>query len=307
MTVESGFVLVDKPEGWTSHDVVAKARRLFGIKKIGHAGTLDPMATGLLILGIGKATRLLRFLTDLPKAYEAEVKFGVATDTLDADGKVLERRPMNIDAEDLAGLLPWFCGSITQTPPMASAVKVGGKRLYELARKGREVERPARQVQVYDLQLMDFEPGAYPIACLLVTCGRGTYVRVLADDIARALGGRAHLIYLRREANGRMSADDAYDIDALEYIKDHDKRRGSENLFSVIVPPGEGLRHLSRVEVDEEQAAMVRAGRRIPLPEERAGKIRGGEGAYVRVMTDDRLWAVYRLEGGDLAPEVVLG
>ena len=165
MTVESGFVLVDKPEGWTSHDVVAKARRLFGTKKIGHAGTLDPMATGLLVLGIGKATRLLRFLTDLPKQYEAEVEFGVATDTLDADGKVLERRPMNIDAEDVEGLLPWFCGSITQTPPMASAVKVGGKRLYELARKGREVERPAMSME----RRASASPGSRPDEAV-VTC-----------------------------------------------------------------------------------------------------------------------------------------
>lgn len=307
MTVESGFVLVDKPPGQTSHDVVAEARRLFGTKKIGHAGTLDPMATGLLILGIGKATRLLRFLTDLPKIYEAEVMFGVATDTLDADGKVLERLHMNMSEEELEGLLPWFCGSITQTPPMVSAVKVGGRRLHELAREGREVERPARQVKVYELRLLHFDPGRYPTACIMVKCGRGTYVRVLVDDIARSMGGRAHLIDLRRLANGDMSVDEAYEIEMLEFMKDSDARRGSEALSSVIVPPGKGLRHLSRVTVDEEEAAMVRAGRRIPLPEELAGKIKGGEGAYVRVMTDDRLWAVYRLEGGDLAPEVVLG
>ncbi len=302
----SGFVLVDKPQGLTSHDVVDEARRLFGVRKIGHAGTLDPMATGLLILGVGKAARLLRFLTDLPKEYEAEVEFGVATDTLDADGKVLERRPMEISAEDLEERLPWFCGTITQTPPMVSAVKVGGKRLHELARKGQEVERPARRVQVHSLQLVHFEPGPYPTAYILVTCGRGAYVRVLIDDIARSLGGRAHLTSLRRSANGHMSADEAWTISRLKALHERELDPIWGSLDEVIVPPGEGLRHLSRVEVDGEQAAAVRNGRRIPLPAGRAGKIRGGEGAYVRVMTDERLWAVYRLEGEELAPEVVL-
>ena len=301
-----GFVPVDKPKGWTSHDVVDEARRLFGVRKIGHAGTLDPMATGLLILGVGKAARLLRFLTDLPKEYEAVAEFGVATDTLDADGKVLERRPMEISAEELEERFPWFCGTITQTPPMVSAVKVGGKRLHELARKGQEVERPARRVQVHSLQLVDFEPGPYPTAGILVTCGRGAYVRVLIDDIARSLGGRAHLTSLRRSANGYMRAQDAPSIDFLKRLRNGELRPVWGGIEDVIVPPGEGLRHMSRVEVDEEQAAAVRNGRRIPLPAERAGKIRGGAGACVRVMTGGRLWAVYRVEGEELAPEVVL-
>lgn len=302
-----GFLLVDKPQGWTSHDVVDEARRLFGIRKIGHAGTLDPMATGLLILGLGKAARLLRFLTDLPKEYEAVVQFGVATDTLDADGKVLERRPMQMSAEDLEERLRWFCGTITQTPPMVSAVKVGGKRLHELARRGKEVERPARKVQVHSLHLVGFEPGPYPTADILVTCGRGTYVRVLVDDIARGLGGRAHLTSLRRSANGHMRSEEAWGIGFLKKLHEGVLDPVWGSLREVIVPPEEGLRHLSRVEVDGGQAAAVGNGRRIPLPAaERAGKIRGGEGAHVRVMAGGRLLAVYRVEGEELAPEVVL-
>ena len=301
-----GFVPVNKPKGWTSHDVVDEARRLFGVRKIGHAGTLDPMATGLLILGVGKAARLLRFLTDLPKEYEAVAEFGVATDTLDADGKVLERRPMEISAEELEERFPWFCGTITQTPPMVSAVKVGGKRLHELARKGQEVERPARRVQVHSLQLVDFEPGPYPTAGILVTCGRGAYVRVLIDDIARSLGGRAHLTSLRRSANGYMRAQDAHSIGFLKRLSNGELDPVWGGIEDVIVPPGVGLRHMSRVEVDEEQAAAVRNGRRIPLPAERAGKIRGGGEACVRVMTGEHLWAVYRVEGEELVPEVVL-
>ena len=302
-----GFLLVDKPQGWTSHDVVDEARRLFGVRKIGHAGTLDPMATGLLVLGLGKAARLLRFLTDLPKEYEAVVQFGVATDTLDADGKVLERRPMQMSAEDLEERLPWFCGTITQTPPMVSAVKVGGKRLHELARKGKEVERPARRVQIHSLQLVGFEPGPFPTADILVTCGRGTYVRVLVDDIARGLGGRAHLTSLRRSANGYMRTDrGAWKIGHLQALHDGGLEPVWGSIEDVIVPPEEGLGHLSRVEVDGDAAAAVGNGRRIPLPAERAGKIRGGEGAHVRVMAGDRLLAVYRVEGEELAPEVVL-
>ena len=296
MTAESGFVLVDKPAGWTSHDVVDKARSIFGVKKIGHAGTLDPMATGLLVLGIGRATRLLRFVTDLPKEYEAVVRFGVATDTLDADGKVLERRPMEIEEENVTGLLPWFTGTILQTPPMVSAVKIGGKRLHDLARKGQEVERPPRSVHVYGLRLMGFEPGPFPTAYILVECGRGVYVRVLADDIARALGGRAHLTSLRRSASGHMRIDDAWSIEALARLG------GRGELPLVMLPPGEVLRHLTRVNVDDERAAMVRNGRRIPAP---ARVVRKAD-ALVRVMTDDRLWAVYRVEGDELAPEVVL-
>ncbi|MEE8497413.1 MAG: tRNA pseudouridine(55) synthase TruB, partial [Acidimicrobiia bacterium] len=188
-----GFLLVDKEGGWTSHDVVAKCRGILGERKIGHAGTLDPMATGLLVLGVGRATRLLRYVQGAAKRYEARVAFGIATDTLDADGAILEREPMDFTPEELSAVAARFVGSISQVPPMVSAVKVGGERLYELARQGIDVEREARTVQIHEIEVVDVSPGPYPEAEIVVRCGSGTYIRTLADDLAQALGGRAHL------------------------------------------------------------------------------------------------------------------
>ncbi len=182
---------MDKPGGWTSHDVVAKVRNLIGIRKIGHAGTLDPMATGLLVLGIGRATRLLRFVQVAPKVYEGRACLGVATDTLDADGATLTREPMPVDVDDVRQVMERFVGQAMQVPPMVSARKVSGKRLYELAREGIEVEREARPVTIHELDLVDFAPSDYPELWFRVKCSTGTYVRTLVDDIARALGGRA--------------------------------------------------------------------------------------------------------------------
>ena len=187
------FVLVDKAGEWTSHDVVGKCRRILGLKKVGHAGTLDPMATGLLVVGIGRATRLLRFVQGQPKEYVATAQFGIATDTLDADGAILDRTPMDVTESDVNGVLNRFTGDIMQIPPMVSALKIEGRRLYELARKGEEVERPPRPVTVYRIDVEEFVPGPYPEVRLRVVCGTGTYVRTLADDIAKALGGQAHL------------------------------------------------------------------------------------------------------------------
>src|SRR3954449_11030285 len=189
MLMFDGLVVVDKPAGFTSHDVVAKLRKVFGQRKVGHAGTLDPDATGVLLVGLGRATRLLRYLSESGKAYEGRIVFGIATSTLDAAGEVLDQRPMPITRDDVEHALPRFVGDIEQLPPMVSAVKVGGRRLHELARAGQEVERAPRPVTVYGLQLeAGSEPGAFSIE---VTCSAGTYIRVLAADIGHALGGGA--------------------------------------------------------------------------------------------------------------------
>ena len=215
-----GFLLVDKPGGITSHDVVARARRLLGQKKIGHAGTLDPMATGLLVLGIGRATRLIRFVQAGEKAYVARALFGVATDSLDADGAVLHREPMPVSLADVEEAAERFVGDILQVPPMVSALKVGGRRLYELAREGEEIEREARQVTIHEIRILDFAPSDYPEVSFLVRCGTGTYVRTLADDIAAALGGRAHLTALRRTVIGSLDVSDAWSLEGLESAAD---------------------------------------------------------------------------------------
>ena len=292
-----GFLLVDKPGGWTSHDVVGKVRRLAGIKKVGHAGTLDPMATGLLVVALGHATRLLRFVQGLPKEYLATAQFGVATDSLDADGSVLTREPMDCTEREVAQVLDRFRGPIMQTPPMVSARKVGGKRLYELAREGKIVEREAREVTIYELELVDFAPGPYPEVELRVVCSTGTYVRTLADDIAAALGGRAHLTALRRVRNGALHVDHAHSMDDIEAAA-NDAEFGSK-----LLTPADALADLDVIDVAQEDVESIKNGRRLPvavLGEE----VRGGPFA-VRA-PDGSLLAVSSVTGGVLVPEVVV-
>jgi tRNA pseudouridine55 synthase len=298
VSATAGFLLVDKPAGWTSHDVVAKVRRLFGIKKVGHAGTLDPMATGLVVVGLGRATRLLRFVQVAPKEYLAKAIMGVATDSLDADGAILERAEMDVTRRDVAAVMERFVGTISQVPPMVSARKVGGRKLYELARQGIEIEREAREVDIYDLEIIDFAPSPYPELTFRTVCSTGTYVRTLADDIAGALGGRAHLSELRRIRNGSLHVDDAARIDDLESAVADGAGR------EVMLSPRDGLPDLAEIVVSDELAAGIANGLAFPLaalsndrPESGPLRIVGNEG---------RLLAVYRVEQGKALPEVVL-
>lgn len=293
-----GFLAVDKVSGWTSHDVVAKVRGLLGERRVGHGGTLDPAATGLLMLGVGRATRLLRFVQALPKEYLARVVFGVATDSLDAQGAILSREPLPISEEDLEAVLGRFVGLIMQAPPMVSAVRVDGRRLYELAREGRTVDREERPVRVDELEVLDFAPGDYPEATIRVVCGKGTYIRVLADDLARALGGHAHLSSLRRVRLGSFSADaEARMIEELEELS----RRG--RIEEALLNPAEGLRDLPAVSVGPEREKGVRNGM-VFAP----GVLGEPEGDAPFRVLDSRggLAAVYRKKGKGVAPAVVL-
>jgi tRNA pseudouridine55 synthase len=212
-----GVAVVDKEAGWTSHDVVAKARGILGTRKIGHAGTLDPDATGVLLLGVGRATRLLRYIGDLPKRYTAEVVLGVATSTLDASGEVTGEWDMSgTTVEQAAAAAAALTGDILQVPPMVSAVKVGGRRLHELARQGIEVERDARPVTVHRF---DVAAGSGPGTLRIeVDCSSGTYVRTLAADLGTALGGGAHLRDLRRTAIGSFTEAEARPLDQVEVL-----------------------------------------------------------------------------------------
>ena len=286
-----GFLVVDKPGGMTSHDVVAAVRRATGIRKVGHAGTLDPMATGVVVVAIGRVTRLIRYLQDLAKEYLATGMFGVATDSLDADGAVLAREPMEIDQADVEAVLPRFRGTIRQVPPMVSALKVGGERLYEIARRGETVEREARTVDIYELDLTDLVPGPYPEASFRVVCGKGTYIRSLVDDIAGSLGGRAHLTDLRRTRTGTLGLDRAVRVDDLEDFADH------------LLDPAEALADLDAITVDEATADAIAHGVRFAvgpmaaIAPDRATAVLGPDG---------RLLAVYRREGAASRPEVVL-
>jgi tRNA pseudouridine55 synthase len=293
VSVRDGLVVVDKPAGWTSHDVVGKLRKVYGQRRVGHAGTLDPDATGVLLVGLGRVTRLLRYLQEAGKAYDARVVFGVATDTLDASGAVLERAEMPITRAQLDTAARAFVGDIEQVPPMVSALKVGGRRLYELARRGEEVERAARSVRIDALVVTDFQPGAYPEARLRVECSSGTYVRSLAADLGTAMGGCAHLAELRRTRVGSFTVAEARSIDAIEADPD-----------AAVHLPADALRDMTRVTADTEQARAIAHGATFAaatlLPAD------AGAGPFAVVDEHDALLAVYERRGAGLKPAVVL-
>ena len=211
-----GVLLVDKPTGFTSHDVVARLRRKLAMKRIGHAGTLDPMATGLLVILVGKATRISQYLTNLDKEYEGTIELGKVTNSQDADGEVLETRPVPpLTAEQVRAAMQTFLGDQYQTPPMFSAIKVGGVPLYKLARKGEEVAREPRFIRVASYELTRFAP---PHLDFRLRCSKGTYVRTLAHDLGQKLGCGAHLCALRRTATDRLRIDAALPLGDIEAL-----------------------------------------------------------------------------------------
>jgi tRNA pseudouridine55 synthase len=285
----SGLVVVDKAAGWTSHDVVAKLRGVLGTKKVGHAGTLDPDATGVLLVGVGKVTRLLRFLTAQPKTYVGEVVLGVETSTLDAAGEVTathDMAPVTIEAARAAAAT--LTGAILQVPPMVSAVQVGGKRLHELARQGIEIEREARPVTVhrFDVETTD-DPAVLRVE---VQCSSGTYVRTLAADLGRALGGGAHLRNLRRIASGTFTSEQATPIESITAAS--------------VLPPAEAMRDLVAIRVGPEEEAAVHHGKVLPLASLPGAE---GEGPWAVLGEGGELLAVYEPHRDDTAkPAVVL-
>lgn len=209
-----GILLVDKPQGMTSHDIVARMRRVFKIKKIGHAGTLDPMATGLLLILVGKATKASQYLMSTDKTYAGTVKLGEITDSQDAEGEVVATKPVpELTETEVAEAIKTFLGDQYQTPPMYSAKKINGQKLYKLARQGKEVEREPRVIHVsrYEMTQLDL-----PEISFLVTCSKGTYVRTLANDLGERLGCGGHLCALRRTAVGQFSIEDANTLEEIE-------------------------------------------------------------------------------------------
>lgn len=287
-----GLVVVDKPAGWTSHDVVAKLRGVFGQRRIGHAGTLDPDATGVLLVGLGRVTRLLRYLQEAGKVYRGDVVFGVATSTCDASGEVLDRRPMPLTHTQVEQVACSFVGDIEQVPPMVSAIKVGGRRLHELAREGLTVERAPRRVRIDRIVVEDLTPGPYPVATLLVECGSGTYIRSLAADLGVALGGCAHLGSLRRLAVGPFTIEQSRTLEDVEASPD-----------DAVLAPEAAVRGLARVDVDHEQARAVRHGMTFP-----AAALCGdlGSGPFACFGPDGGLLAVYERRGAAARAAVVV-
>ena len=281
-------MVVDKPAGWTSHDVVARCRRIFAQRRVGHAGTLDPDATGVLVVGLGRATRLLRFVTDLPKSYTGEVVLGVATSTLDAAGEETGRWDMaGVSLSMVREAAGALVGELDQVPPMVSAVKVAGRRLHTLARAGVEVERSPRRVVVrrFDVDSTD-DPAVFRID---VECSSGTYVRSLAADLGTALGGGAHLRALRRMAIGPFTVACAAPLEDVGP--------------AAVRPPAAAVSHLRPVTVGPLLAGAVATGKVLAAADLGAE----GDGPWAVLDGDGRLLAVYERYGeGKAKPAVVM-
>jgi len=250
-----GILIVNKPQGWTSHDVVARVRQLTRQKRVGHAGTLDPMATGVLLVCLGRATRVVEYLITSDKKYRAVMRLGIETDTYDADGQVLATQPVNLDESTLRGALERFVGEIDQVPPMYSALKREGKPLYKLARKGVQVEREPRRVTIHGIMLREWQS---PHAMIDVHCSPGTYIRSLAHDVGAALGCGAHLAALTRLASGSFTLEDAVTLEALECLTD------PKDLSGLLRPLDMALQGLPAITLAADAARRLVLGQAIP-------------------------------------------
>ena len=279
MSDPEGVLLVDKPGGMTSHDVVDVVRRRLGTRKVGHAGTLDPMATGLLVLGVGRATRLLRFLGALPKTYEGTARLGVETTTLDADGEVTAERPVTATEAEIRAAMASLVGDSMQSPPAYSAVKVGGRKLYEAARRGEVLEAAPRPIHVDAFGLIAMLGSDVEFR---VTCSGGTYVRVLLADIGTTLGTGAHLTRLRRTAIGALDATEAID----------------PALADALLPLEIAVAHLPRLVLSSEEAIAACHGRILGPA--------GLTGPYAVFAPDGTFIGVYEDEGTKARPHVIL-
>jgi tRNA pseudouridine55 synthase len=287
----NGLLLIDKPQGITSHDVVARVRLELGERRVGHAGTLDPMATGLLVLAVGPSTRLLRFAQLETKRYCGEVTFGVSTDSLDADGEVLERRDVAAHSlEQLNAAAKSMIGPQRQIPPMVSALKVGGRRLYSLARQGIEVEREPRDITITEFVVRPTEVAE--VWEFEVACSVGTYVRVLLSDLALRVGTIGHLSSLRRLRSGEHDVKNALTLLAFK----HALERGED----VLASPRQFVTGLEQVQVSAHDERRIRMGQHLELP----GSYEGYEIAALG--EDGTLVGVLRRRGEKWKPEVVL-
>jgi len=303
-------LIIDKPEGITSHDVVARVRRAARIRRVGHAGTLDPFATGVLVCCIGPATRLVQFLVGLDKEYVATIRLGYATDTQDRTGtQITPIRPSNeLSVEDLHRVLNEFTGAQLQTPPMFSAKKVGGERLYRAAREGRSVEREAVNITLYSIELLagegpmltDNEDGTRDFQVRL-RCSSGTYVRTIAHDIGEKLGVGAHLTKLRRTEVGHFTLANAVTLDEAENLS-------IEGLNDALISPSDMLSHLTKVVLDEEGITRVAHGRAVTLSEAQLKTMKPGAQTVRLWDTNGALVAVGYFDPmtGIVNPRVVL-
>ncbi|MCB8984283.1 MAG: tRNA pseudouridine(55) synthase TruB [Ardenticatenaceae bacterium] len=285
MSTITGILTIDKPIELSSHDVVARVRRLSGTRRVGHAGTLDPLATGVLLLGIGRATRLLEYLVGLPKTYETTLRLGQTTNTYDAEGEIVDERPYtHLTLADVQAVLPQFRGPIQQKPPMYSAIKKDGRPLYKLARQGQEVDVPAREVTIYELAVQAWQP---PELRLRVACSSGAYVRSLGHDMGQALGCGAYLTALRRTAVGDFTLAQAVALADLTSL----------NLTDYVLPPEAAVATLPRLHLPAPEVERLLLGQRLARESDHALH------SLVRVMAEDgRLLGILRAEDGYWQP-----
>lgn len=304
-----GILNIYKPSGPTSHDVVAQVRRLLRLRRVGHAGTLDPAAEGVLLLFVGRATRFIQFLSDADKEYIGEVLFGVATTTLDSQGEVTATADASsLTSQQVAALLPRFVGEIEQLAPMYSAVHYQGQRLYELARRGEEVERKPRRVTVHTLEILDFTPGPKARARLRIVCSKGTYIRSLAADLGAALGFPAHLAALIRTRIGPFTLQDALPLDQLAAWvaqREQTPNRGEPVWQRYLWPTRTAVAHLPVVVLSGERLERIRHGNWVPLsspPPETLVRIETPEGEWIGVGRCTQVAGQWRLHPEKMLP-----
>ena len=283
----NGIIIIDKEPGFTSHDVVAKMRGICGQKKIGHTGTLDPEATGVLPVCLGNGTRLCDMLTDKEKEYVAELLLGVETDTQDMTGQILAENPAEVSEEEVRKVCESFLGDYEQIPPMYSALKVNGKKLYELARAGKEVERKARTVQILELEILEYK---LPVVKMRVVCSKGTYIRTLCADIGKKLGCGGAMQSLRRTAVGRFTQEAAVSLEQLQKLKD------AGRLNEVVLPVESMFENCPVLHVTEENNRLLENGNAI-LTEQTKEKSVYGPKQWVRMCrTDGSFAGIYAFE-----------
>ena len=281
----NGIIIIDKPQEWTSNDVVSRLRRVFNTRRIGHGGTLDPMATGVLPVFVGRATRGVEFFEHAEKVYETTIRFGLTTDTEDITGKTLTETEVSLTEEELQKVLPRFRGEILQVPPMYSAIKVNGQKLYDLARKGREVERQPRPITIHELQLLDFSGSE---ARLRVRCSKGTYIRTLCKDIGDALGCGGCMAALRRVQAGEYTLEGSIPLRQLLDISE-----AGEDVEHLLRPVDTMFASHEKLCLNEKQARLVKNGN--------AFAANCPDGTYRVYAPDGEFLALCRAEGGKVS------
>jgi len=284
----NGFIVIDKPSGFTSFDVVAKLRGILKTRKIGHTGTLDPMATGALVCMVGRATKLIQFLPTGDKTYRAKIKFGIATDTLDITGNITNTSAKKITLQDIENILPQFTGNITQIPPMFSAIKVDGSRLYDIARQGIELARKPRKITINSIEIIAFEN---QVLTLNVTCSAGTYIRSLADDLGKSLKTFATLQSLRRTSANGVNITQATTFEELSQ---------AENPQNFINNINELLQDYQKIAITAPQALRVQNGGHLDLARLTCDEC--DDNALVRLYNNEKFVALGKI---NLAAEVV--